>query len=140
MLGVCWLRLMNCLKPGVAELCNKWFEYACPNLSPAVSAEYRRLLDRRIKIDHAQEPPARIGKPPLSIVSHAQRKLQLWTLVEGPRGGLEHFQSLVEAARTQQRLPQLRVRFFIVRAQLHQCFIGGERLGGMLQCFMRTRD
>lgn len=32
----------------VAELCNKWFEYACPNLSPAVSAEYRRLLDRRI--------------------------------------------------------------------------------------------
>lgn len=32
----------------VAELCNKWFEHACPNLSPAVSAEYRRLLDRRI--------------------------------------------------------------------------------------------
>jgi hypothetical protein len=32
----------------VAELCNKWFEYACPNLSPAVSAEYRRLLDKRI--------------------------------------------------------------------------------------------
>ena len=32
----------------IAELCNKWFEYTAPNLSPVVASEYRRLLDRRI--------------------------------------------------------------------------------------------
>jgi integrase len=32
----------------VAELCEKWYEFAVPELSPAVAAEYRRLLDRRI--------------------------------------------------------------------------------------------
>ena len=32
----------------VAELCEKWFEITAPELSPAVAAEYRRLLDQRI--------------------------------------------------------------------------------------------
>jgi integrase len=32
----------------IGELCEKWFEFAAPGLSPSVSAEYRRLLDRRI--------------------------------------------------------------------------------------------
>ncbi len=32
----------------VGDLCEKWFEQAVPGLSPAVAAEYRRLLDRRI--------------------------------------------------------------------------------------------
>jgi integrase len=32
----------------IAELCEKWFDFTAPGLSPAVAAEYRRLLDRRI--------------------------------------------------------------------------------------------
>lgn len=32
----------------VGELCERWYSHAAPDLSPAVSAEYRRLLDRRI--------------------------------------------------------------------------------------------
>ena len=32
----------------VGELCDRWYEHAAPDLSPAVAAEYRRLLDKRI--------------------------------------------------------------------------------------------
>lgn len=32
----------------VGELCERWYEHAAPDLSPAVAAEYRRLLDKRI--------------------------------------------------------------------------------------------
>ncbi len=32
----------------VGELCERWYSHAAPDLSPAVAAEYRRLLDKRI--------------------------------------------------------------------------------------------
>lgn len=32
----------------VGELCERWYAHASPDLSPAVAAEYRRLLDKRI--------------------------------------------------------------------------------------------
>jgi integrase len=32
----------------VGELCGRWYSHAAPDLSPAVAAEYRRLLDKRI--------------------------------------------------------------------------------------------
>jgi integrase len=32
----------------VGELCERWYCHAAPDLSPAVAAEYRRLLDKRI--------------------------------------------------------------------------------------------
>ncbi len=32
----------------VGDLCERWYAHAAPDLSPAVAAEYRRLLDRRI--------------------------------------------------------------------------------------------
>jgi integrase len=32
----------------VGELCERWYSHAAPDLSPSVSAEYRRLLDKRI--------------------------------------------------------------------------------------------
>jgi integrase len=32
----------------VGELCERWYSHAAPDLSPAVVAEYRRLLDKRI--------------------------------------------------------------------------------------------
>ena len=32
----------------VGELCDKWWTYSSPNLSPTVAREYRRLIDRRV--------------------------------------------------------------------------------------------
>ena len=32
----------------VGELCDKWWAYSSPNLSPTVAREYRRLIDRRL--------------------------------------------------------------------------------------------
>jgi integrase len=32
----------------VGDLCERWYSHASPDLSPAVAAEYRRLLDKRI--------------------------------------------------------------------------------------------
>ena len=32
----------------MGELCDKWWMYSSPNLSPAVAREYRRLIDRRL--------------------------------------------------------------------------------------------
>ena len=32
----------------VGELCDKWWKYSSPNLSPTVAREYRRLIDRRL--------------------------------------------------------------------------------------------
>jgi integrase len=32
----------------VAELCDKWWKYSSPNLSPAVAREYRRIIDQRL--------------------------------------------------------------------------------------------
>lgn len=32
----------------VGELCERWYQHAAPDLSPAVAVEYRRLLDKRI--------------------------------------------------------------------------------------------
>ena len=49
----------------VAELCEKWFEITAPELSPAVAAEYRRLLDQRILFAGAQPVSAGYG-PPIS--------------------------------------------------------------------------
>lgn len=32
----------------VGELCNKWWTYSAPNLSPTVAREYRRIIDQRL--------------------------------------------------------------------------------------------
>jgi integrase len=40
----------------VGELCEKWLAYASRNLAPAVAAEYRRLLDKRIRPRFADTP------------------------------------------------------------------------------------
>ena len=32
----------------LGELCDKWWTYSSPNLSPTVAREYRRLIDRRV--------------------------------------------------------------------------------------------
>ena len=32
----------------VGELCDKWWTYSSPNLSPTVAREYRRLIDRLV--------------------------------------------------------------------------------------------
>ncbi len=32
----------------VGELCDKWWKYSSPNLSPTVAREYRRLIDQRL--------------------------------------------------------------------------------------------
>jgi integrase len=32
----------------IGELCDKWWKYSAPNLSPTVAREYRRLIDRRL--------------------------------------------------------------------------------------------
>ena len=40
----------------VGELCDKWLAFAQPSLKPAVAAEYRRLLDKRILPRFADTP------------------------------------------------------------------------------------
>src|SRR5690606_36925249 len=44
----------------VGELCERWYSHAAPDLSPAVAAEYRRLLDRRILPRWADVPLRRL--------------------------------------------------------------------------------
>ncbi|MGE0795934.1 MAG: tyrosine-type recombinase/integrase [Acidimicrobiia bacterium] len=44
----------------VGELCERWYSHAAPDLSPAVAAEYRRLLDRRILTRWADVPLRRL--------------------------------------------------------------------------------
>ncbi len=57
----------------VAELCNKWFEYACPNLSPAVSAEYRATTCSSPTPSYCSKPSPRSSKARPSTACGASR-------------------------------------------------------------------
>lgn len=67
----------------VGELCDKWLAYATPNLKPAVAAEYRRLLERRIRPRFADTP----------VVALRPAELDAWYL-ELATGGGAHGQGL----------------------------------------------
>ncbi len=44
----------------VRELCDRWFEYASPGLSPTVAPEYRRILDQRVLPKFGSTPLRRL--------------------------------------------------------------------------------